>query len=269
MTLLVYWYADNQWQEVHHASSTMSCQAKMRKADKSGNKFDIYRPHWRVDDIETDARNMHSKHFDEIEKEGIVLAHSKGKLTFASDRERWYYFALANCDPSCVGKNPNHCNGEIVTTFLMEFTNGNGWDKKITADVQGLAESSIVLFSFWVIVACCIMPYQLTIMHKRNMLHQTVKILAQAIFWHICELFFAVIYYCNYIDTGEPSTAVRLLYRFCSATSETLIVLFLILLAKGWTVVRRKISAQGRVKITAFATVYICVQFAVVTWEGK
>ena len=41
--------------------------------------------------------------------------------------------------------------------------------------------------------------------------------------------------------------------------AEILLALLLILLAKGWTIVRKKISAQGRVKIAAFVTTYTWV----------
>jgi hypothetical protein len=270
MVLLVYWYADSQWKEVYHGPRALTCQEKMSKADDNGNKFNIYKPQWRVENKEEKRpRNIFSSYLDLIEKQGVVLAHSKGKLTFSSNRERWYYFALSNCDSTCVGKYPNHCNGEIITTYKLSFTNGAGWDRLVTSDVQGLAESSIAMFTFWICIACCVLTFQLASMSRRRMLHTTVKILVQALVWHILELFFAVIYYTNNVDTGRPSLGLRILYRICSAISETEIVLLLILLGKGWTVVRRKISAQGRVRITAFITIYSCVQFAVVTWEGN
>ena len=42
-----------------------------------------------------------------------------------------------------------------------------------------------------------------------------------------------------------------------SALAETVMVLLLISLAKGWTVVRRKISIAGRIKMALFATLYL------------
>ena len=266
-TLLVYWYADNQWKDVYQRRDSLTCQDKIAKAQKAGNRFDIHSSHWRIE--ETDQpRNMVSHHLDKLAEDGETFAHSKGQLTFSSSRERWYYFAIANCDPICEKKKPNHCNGEIVTTYALTFTNGAGWDKGVTADVQGLAESSIALFIFWLCVSCCVLTFQLASMSRRRMLHTTVKILVQALVWHILELFFATIYFTNNIDAGYPSKGLRVVYRICAAISETEIVLLLILIGKGWTVVRRKISAQGRVRITAFITVYACIQFAVVTWEG-
>ena len=105
-------------------------------------------------------------------------------------------------------------------------------------------------------------------MRQRKMLHTTVRILAEALAFHVVELFFAMIYHLTYLDSGLPSRGLRIVYRCFAAVAETEIVLFLILLAKGWTVVRRKITPQGRVKITAFIAIYGTVQFAVVTWEA-
>ena len=269
MVLLVYWYADSQWNSVYGAGNSLTCQEKVAKAQKVGNRFDIYSSHWKVDEPNPNPRNIYSSKLEQMESDGIELAQSRGQLTFASSRERWYYFALANCDPKCAAKKPNHCNGEIRTTYSLTFSNGEGWDKGVSADLQGLAESSIVLFVFWLCVACCVLTFQLASMSRRRMLHSTVKLLTQALVWHIAELFFATVYFTNNVDTGKPSRGLRIIYRVCSAISETEIILLLILLAKGWTVVRRKISAQGRVRITAFITIYACVQFAVVTWEGE
>jgi hypothetical protein len=191
-----------------------------------------------------------------------------GSLTFASNRERWYYFALSNCADECVGR-PDYCNGELLVGWNLTFTNGQGWDAAITADEQGIAEASITLFVFWALGGCCVLSVQLFTMAKRKMLHTTVRILVQAFVCHLLELFFCMVYYVTYISTGNQSRGLRIVYRCFAAFAETHIVLFLILIGKGWTVVRRKITPQGRVKITAFIAVYGVIQLGVVTWEGE
>jgi len=47
--------------------------------------------------------------------------------------------------------------------------------------------------------------------------------------------------------------------RLLQGASETTFLLLLIMLAKGWTICCRKISARGRVKIAIFGTLYACV----------
>jgi hypothetical protein len=50
----------------------------------------------------------------------------------------------------------------------------------------------------------------------------------------------------------------------CSA--ELCLLLLLLLLAKGWTIIRHKISASGRVKIAVYMTVLVCGQIGSIIW---
>ena len=45
--------------------------------------------------------------------------------------------------------------------------------------------------------------------------------------------------------------------RFLGHAADILLVSLLVLLAKGWTLVRRKLSANGRVRVTVYATVLL------------
>jgi hypothetical protein len=51
-----------------------------------------------------------------------------------------------------------------------------------------------------------------------------------------------------------------------SGLSEFCLLLHLILVAKGWTIVRRKISASGRVKIAVYMTAYVMIYIASVVY---
>ena len=66
---------------------------------------------------------------------------------------------------------------------------------------------------------------------------------------HVLYPFFCI-FFCSSFRC-ETCQIVALLLRI---VSDSLTLLTVILLAKGWTVVRRKISAKGRVKIAIFMT---------------
>ena len=66
-----------------------------------------------------------------------------------------------------------------------------------------------------------------------------------------------LIHWASYAQNGIGWGGMRELGYYLMCTAEILIALLLILIAKGWTIVRKKISAQGRVKIAAFITMYI------------
>ena len=59
-----------------------------------------------------------------------------------------------------------------------------------------------------------------------------------------------------------------LAYSFMGLADTTMVIL-LVLLAKGWTIVRRKISVGGRIKLAVFGTAYFMSSLTVVAWRFK
>ena len=58
---------------------------------------------------------------------------------------------------------------------------------------------------------------------------------------------------------GHDGLGVDLLREigyYIQGLAEMLLVMLIILVAKGWTIVRKKITAQGRVRITCYMTLY-------------
>jgi hypothetical protein len=73
---------------------------------------------------------------------------------------------------------------------------------------------------------------------------------------------------------GQRLADAQLTGLVLRALSESLLLLTVILLGKGWTVVRRKISATGRVKIAIYMTLFVVSNlFTIAAWannaEGK
>ena len=63
--------------------------------------------------------------------------------------------------------------------------------------------------------------------------------------------------YSGFNPASQP-IPLRVVYIMLLNLADTCFMLLLILLAKGWTVVRRKISATGRVKIATYTMLYGC-----------
>ena len=75
---------------------------------------------------------------------------------------------------------------------------------------------------------------------------------------------FFFLHYIWYSSDGVGNMLFLFLARILQLSSETTFLVLLVLIAKGWTICCRKISARGRVKIAVFATVYaICWLLAV------
>ena len=81
------------------------------------------------------------------------------------------------------------------------------------------------------------------------------------------SLLFAITYYSSFASTGEASSRLQVTSDVFASISESIFLLVLICLAKGWTIVRRKISVNGRLKIACFLTTYFMSCLTVVIWK--
>merc|ERR1719181_2409444 len=93
-------------------------------------------------------------------------------------------------------------------------------------------------------------------LNRRKKYHHTVRLLVWSCGVNLAANFFFMIHFVVYAHNGVGSENCRELGYYLQGVSEMLIMLLLILVAKGWTIVRKKISAQGRVKIACFMTAY-------------
>ena len=71
-----------------------------------------------------------------------------------------------------------------------------------------------------------------------------------------------LVYYSHYGNTGEELGGFYGIGIACRGFAECGMLLQFILVGKGWTIVRRKISAQGRVKIATYITTYFVMYWA-------
>ncbi|KXJ04430.1 Transmembrane protein 145, partial [Exaiptasia diaphana] len=72
----------------------------------------------------------------------------------------------------------------------------------------------------------------------------------------VISLIIFIGYYVDYGKTGESKYAVQVVARVFHYVAHIVFLLLLILLAKGWTVTRGRISSSGQVKLSAFCTLY-------------
>ena len=180
---------------------------------------------------------------------------------YVGDRARFFYVAGANCDRLCTTST---CNGDMDIEYEIEFTNGFNWySKHFSADEIGVLETSIAFLVLYVLLGAC---YFLTRkeLKKLRKHHHTVKMLGSAIILAFFSHGFFFLHYIWYSSDGVGNMLFLFLARILQLSSETTFLVLLVLIAKGWTICCRKISARGRVKIAVFATVYaICWLLAV------
>lgn len=86
------------------------------------------------------------------------------------------------------------------------------------------------------------------------------------IYIFIC-IFFLLIFILIFLYIIYRFTVLLVFYEILYAISDMLLVLLLILLAKGWTIVNKVISRHGRLKITLYSTVYWWISILTILWR--
>jgi len=203
-----------------------------------------------------------------LDGDGIVADEDRYdiKVPFVTSRDRWMFVAVANCDTSqeCINSGfGQNCQGPIRMWYYALFTNGpegDKWTRHFSADEIGVLELFITALVLQTILGLFTVNLcgALSSQHK---FHHTVRIFAMSVFLQWIALVWALSVTDKFADNGWRRGHLILGYQYVFDIAEILLVLLCILLAKGWTIVRRKISASGRVKITLFITAYAMTDF--------
>jgi hypothetical protein len=282
-----------KWEDVY--SRDNSCQFKDWASRTKGNAYDI----WAMYDLakrEQAAHYYNTTDISEKELDNFVWRETSRKLTFKSSRNRWFYFALANCRPGTkdvvIDKNKGlantpspsadedpmdidpdtgivmckageFCQGPLDVEYKLTMMNneGNPLQDHFSADEFGILESTIVfmvLYTLLVIVA----TYSLLQLKRKRQLHHTVKIFFSSICFQTISLYIKLGYWENVKLGTDPQNNNLLVqtkraYECFDLFANFSMMLVVVLLAKGWTVVRRKISAMGRVRFAVYMTTYM------------
>ena len=181
-------------------------------------------------------------------------------------RDKWTFVVVSNCLAVCATP-AGPCQGAVDATVDVHFTSGSselGCDEVMVPEVYiafaaiygaigGVAYSAVALLK------------------RQRKYHHTVRLLVLSLCVKVASLaawsksrrtargvFFrpppspcppSDAYYAIFSRTGVRHPALSDLGRLLAFLSECAMILVLVLLAKGWTVVRRKISPNGRAKI--------------------
>ena len=195
--------------------------------------------------------------------DGDVVVTVSREYNFRATHNTWMYVVISNCNPGCSGEGDGHrCHSPVDVTYNFDFRNNypfKGNDSAhFSADEEGIWDITLAFF----VLQC----FNLLLMYivrrslvSRRKYHKTVQILGAVVFMHWLSLLFSLIHYSAYMEDGEGIISIWRASRYIDILCETTFIALLILLAKGWTIVRRKISPLGRIKIAIFSTIYACV----------
>merc|ERR1719231_1333204 len=95
--------------------------------------------------------------------------------------------------------------------------------------------------------------------------HHTARMVIRASVFQWLSIVVGLVYYSRYAKHGKTMHGPLITCQVLALIADILMVLLFIVLAKGWTIVRRKISVQGRVKIAIYICTYLCVSVGSLT----
>ena len=171
-------------------------------------------------------------------------------------RPKWFFVALANCEPGCAAAP--FCEGPLAASFKVSLRSPAAQYPHLSAEEAAMPALTQTFLALQTLLGAWVVKLSLRLGRLRK-LHATVRLLRAAAALQWLALALALRRWAEYGRTGDAASGAR--WRTAAAVAEALgdatLVLLLLLLAKGWTVVRRKISAQGRTKLAAFGAAYV------------
>ncbi|KAI6215219.1 Transmembrane protein [Aphelenchoides besseyi] len=182
-----------------------------------------------------------------------------GSRSFYSRRPRWWYLALANCDS---------ING-LYLDYNILMTNGkpsNRWFYHFSFDE--FYSLPICIFFMIVDIIILIISIIFTYMLKsRNYFHATFKLYLHSLVLHLSGQVLMWLHYDRYADNGRGFPLLRSFGLLLRQFASVIFVLLLLLVAKGYTITRSKISQTSTVKLIIFMTFYLITNVAMMIWE--
>ncbi len=258
---------NNEWSDAYtKPASEMSCVERQNSATKTFNLW------------KSSGCSMLANPDDEDGEDGCSLlpfaldddpndnaqVTVKREFQFRGLTRKWFYVVISNCDPDCeLTENLGSCTGHLDVAYKFEMLNSADRKGKVldpqrqfSAEEYGVIHVTRTFFSFQLLNVIFMVIIRAKLIHRRKY-HTTVFMLHMCTIISLVSQFLWLLNYEWFAEDGLKRNDMVLAARFVGAVYETLFVTLLLVLAKGWTIVRRKISAAGRIKITIFVTIYL------------
>nr|XP_031537691.1 transmembrane protein 145 isoform X3 [Vicugna pacos] len=190
-----------------------------------------------------------------VSEEGTHYLSCSSGRSFRSVRERWWYIALSKCG-----------GDGLQLEYEMILTNGKSfWTRHFSADEFGILETDVLIFILIFFLSC----YFGYLLKGRQLLHTTYKMFMAAAGVEVLSLLFFCIYWGQYATDGIGNESLKILAKLLFSSSFLIFLLMLILLGKGFTVTRGRISHSGSVKLSVYMTLYTLTHVVLLIYEAE
>ncbi|KAF7283649.1 hypothetical protein GWI33_023286 [Rhynchophorus ferrugineus] len=187
-----------------------------------------------------------------------VMCHNARR--FRSARERWWFIAVSNC----YGTKGININYQLLMT---NGPPGDYWHEHFSADefyILPILLAFSVAYSFLLLgITVCSLELK-----QRQLLHTTYKIFVLSCVLQLIGILVLNITYLKMAVSGRISPKMKRFGNMLLGASETCYLLLLLLLAKGFTITRGRLSVRGTVKLTVFMCLYATTYLTIFVYEA-
>ncbi|XP_052285418.1 transmembrane protein 145-like isoform X1 [Dreissena polymorpha] len=187
---------------------------------------------------------------------------------FKSARERWWYIAISRCQEANYTALPVG----IKLKYKIHMTNGAVGDylhREYSADEFYILPIDIAFLIVYVVL-CVLTVVCAVLLRNRQLWHTTYKMYMVSVKLWTFYLFLMCIAYGTYGNdgNGDKLQFIKSFARAFEAISIMVFLLMLILVGKGYTITRGKLSNVSTVKISVFMTLYTITYVVIFIWEA-
>ncbi|XP_048775740.2 transmembrane protein 145-like isoform X1 [Ostrea edulis] len=236
--VLLYFDEASQWESVYKKS--MTCDQKVAVLNPANNQ---------IIPLSTLYTWSGCK---EVTENGVTKVKCTGGRTFRSSRERWWFIAISRCDPGTTGTIG------LNLKYSLHMTNGKEDDilrHEFSADEFYILPIDISFAIVYVLVLGVSILFAY-LLKQRQLFHTTYKMYMVSLgLWTFSLLLYSIAYG-KYANTGYKETGMEYAARGFGTLSYLTFILMLILMAKGYTITRGRLTSASTIKVSVFFTLY-------------
>ncbi|XP_071808871.1 transmembrane protein 145-like isoform X1 [Asterias amurensis] len=225
--------AESQWPYVRANQDKLTCVEKLEQIPSNYNAVTTLSTH-----------NCKNKTED-----GRQMLVCTGTRHFVAPRARWWFINIANCN----GISPRQ---GIYMQYKLNMTNGDRpIDKHFSADERFTLQTSIAFAILYFLMALTGVYYRFQLA-KQRLLHSTYQLFFASVCMQLIALIFIIIALACFAGDGIEMPGLKTTGHIVSSLGDVLFVLMLMLVGKGYTITRGRLSTSGSIKLAIFTCLY-------------
>uniref|UniRef100_A0AC35FBQ3 GPR180/TMEM145 transmembrane domain-containing protein n=1 Tax=Panagrolaimus sp. PS1159 TaxID=55785 RepID=A0AC35FBQ3_9BILA len=252
-SMYMYYDTADQWKAAYNGSLT--CQQRENILKPDNNQIIPLTPNAAFED---GAKCI------EITRFNNTWYWCKGERSFFSMRPRWWYIAIGNCDADKTKRTLL-----LYLEYKILMTNAepsNRWFYHFSFDEFYTLPITIafMILELLLLIIAVVFTYMLK---SRNMLHTTYKIFLYSMAFEFAALSLWWLHYDRFADDGSGFPSLKMCALFFRQMATITFIFLLLLMGKGYTITRARLSSRGTIRLFLFMVGFIMLEIATVIWE--